>query len=104
MSFCKGKEEHLADILRRQNKVNRKENGCCVIDLQTIAWQNTIDDGKEKLQIIKFYDFTNSGTDIVDQLNDYHTTRSNSCRWVMVALSCMLDTARVESMGKPYGV
>ena len=64
----------------------------------------TIDDGKEKPQIIKFYDFTNSGTDIVDQLNDYHTTRSNSCCWVMVALSCMLDTARVESMGKPYGV
>ena len=65
-------------------------------DLQTIAWQNTIDDGKEKLQIIKFYDFTKGGTDIADQLNDYTTTRSKSCRWVMVALSYMLDTARVN--------
>ena len=32
--------------------------------------------------------------DIVDQLNYYYTTRSKSCRWVMVALSYMLDTAR----------
>ena len=56
----------------------------------------TIDDGKEKPQIIKFYDFTKGGTDIVDQLNDYYTTRSKSCRWVMVALSHMLDTARVN--------
>ena len=30
----------------------------------------TIDDGKEKPQIIKCYDFTKGGTDIVDQLND----------------------------------
>ena len=34
-----------------------------------------IDDGKEKAQIIKFYDFTKGGTDIVDQLNGYYTTR-----------------------------
>ena len=34
--------------------------------------------------------------DIVDQLNDYYTTRSKSCRSVMVVLSCMLDTARVN--------
>ena len=35
----------------------------------------TIDDGKENPQIIKFYDFTKGGTDRVDQLNDYYTTR-----------------------------
>ena len=57
----------------------------------------TIDDGKEKPQIIKFYDFTKGGTDIVDQLNDYYTTRSKSCHWVMVALSYMLDTGRVKN-------
>ena len=55
----------------------------------------TIDDGKEKTQKIKFYDFTKGGRDIVDQLNDYYTTRSKSCCWVMVALSYMLDTVRV---------
>ena len=31
----------------------------------------TIGNGKEMLKIIKFYDFTKGGTDIVDQLNDY---------------------------------
>ena len=54
---------------------------------------------KEKRQIIKFYNFTKGETDIVDQLNGYCTTRSKSCRWVMVPLSCMLDTARFN--GKP---
>ena len=33
----------------------------------------TIDDGKKKPAIIKFYDFTKGGTDIVDQINDFHT-------------------------------
>ena len=56
----------------------------------------TIDDDKEKPQIIQFYDFTKGGMDIVDQLNDYYTTRSKSCHWVMVALLYMLDTARVN--------
>ena len=56
-----------------------------------------IDDGKEKPQIIKFYDFTKGGTDIVDQLNDYYTTRLKSCHWFMVALSYMLDTGRVKN-------
>ena len=56
----------------------------------------TIDDGKEKPQIIKFFDFTKGGTDIVDQPKDYCTTISMSYHWVMVALSCILDTARVN--------
>ena len=56
----------------------------------------TIDDGKGKPPKIKFYDFTKGGMDIVDQLNDYYTTRSKFYRWVMVALSYMLDTAKVS--------
>ena len=53
-------------------------------------------------QIIKFYNFTKGGTDIVDQLNDYYTTRSKSCRWVMVALSYMLETATVNGSLKKH--
>ena len=56
----------------------------------------TIDDGKEKPQILKFYDFTKGGTDIVDHLNDCYTTRLKSCCWVMVTLSHVLDTAKVN--------
>ena len=56
----------------------------------------TIDDGKEKPKIITFYDFVKGGMAIVDQLNGYYTSRSKSCLWVMVVLSYMLDTARVN--------
>ena len=57
-----------------------------------------IDDSKKKSQIIKFYDFTTGGTDIVDHLKDCYTTRLKFCRWVMVALSYMLDTARFNEI------
>ena len=40
----------------------------------------TRDDGYHKPAIIKLYDFTKGGTDIVDQLNDYHTCRSRTFR------------------------
>ena len=56
----------------------------------------TIDDGKEKTQIIKFYDVTKGRPHLVDQLNDYYTTSSKSCRWVMVVLWYMLDTTRAN--------
>ena len=56
----------------------------------------TINDGKQKPHIIKLYNFAKGGTDIVYQLNVYYTTRSKSCHWAMVAISHMLDTARVN--------
>ena len=89
----------MPDILHRQSKVKRKKN---VVVLSTSRPLNCkrIDDDKEKLQIIKFYDFTKGGAGSVaeslqspDQLNH---CKSKSSRWVMVALSCMLDTARVN--------
>ena len=57
----------------------------------------TRDDGYHKPAIIKLYDFTKGGTDIVDQLNDYHTCRSRIFRWDVVVLFYMLDTIRVNS-------
>ena len=57
----------------------------------------TRDDGYHKPAIIKLYDFTKGGTDIVDQLNDYHTCRSCTFSWDVVALFYMLDTIRVNS-------
>ena len=58
---------------------------------------NTKDDNKHKPAILKLYDFTKGGTDIVDQLNDYHTVRTQSNRWDLVALFYMLDTIRVNA-------
>ena len=57
----------------------------------------TKDDDKFKPQIFKFYDFTKGATDIVDQMNDFFTTRAKSNRWAIVVLYYMLDTTRVNS-------
>ena len=58
----------------------------------------TRDDGYHKPAIIKLYDFTKGGTDIVDQINYYHTCRSRTFRWgVQTALFYVLDTIRVNS-------
>ena len=40
----------------------------------------TKDDNKQNPSIYKFYNFPKGGTDIVDQLNDFYTTRSKSKR------------------------
>ena len=57
----------------------------------------TKDDSKSKPQVFKFCDFTKGGTDIVDQMNDYLTTRAKSLRWVMIVLYYMLDLAHVNA-------
>ena len=57
----------------------------------------TRDDNKQKPGTYKFYDFTKCRTDIVDQLNEYYTVRSQSNRWDLVAFYYILDTIRVNS-------
>ena len=57
----------------------------------------TKDDNKQKPSIYKFYDFTKGGTDIVDQLNDFYTTRSKSKRWDILTLFYMLGMIRINS-------
>ena len=57
----------------------------------------TKDDNKSKPQIFRFYDLTKGGTDIVDQMNNYFTTRAKSLRWAMIVHFYMLDTARVNA-------
>ena len=56
----------------------------------------TIDDDKCKPAIIKFYDFTKAGTDIIDQKMGYYTAETKSRRWTMVAFAYLLDTIRVN--------
>ena len=54
-------------------------------------------DEVKKPSIYKLYDFTKGGTDIVDQMNDFYSTRAKSLRWDMIAFYYMLDTIRVNS-------
>ena len=57
----------------------------------------TSDDGKSKPAIIKLYDFSKGGTDIVDQKMGFYTTKTKSRRWTIVCLAYLLDTIRVNS-------
>ena len=57
----------------------------------------TIDDERKKPALIKLYDFTKGGTDIVDQKIGFYTTKTKSRRWTMTAFSYLLDTIRVNA-------
>lgn len=57
----------------------------------------TKDDGKKKPAIMKFYDFSKGGTDIVNQRISHYSVQSASRRWTMAAFSYVLDTARINS-------
>ena len=47
--------------------------------------------------IIKFYDYTKGGTDIVDQVIAKRMVKPKSRRWVVPAFSWVLDTALVNA-------
>ena len=93
---CHFEKEKNICLTLTPSKQSQKERKILLLSTSRPLHSKTIDAGKEKPQIIKFYDFTKGGTDIVEQLNDYYTTRPKSCRWVMVALSYILDTAGVN--------
>ena len=57
----------------------------------------TKDDQKFKPQMYKLFDFTEGGTDIIDQKMGTYTTKSKSRKWSRVAFSYLLDTIRVNS-------
>ena len=94
--FEKDKKDLCLSSYTVQTKSKGKKN---VVILSTTRPMHscTKDDNKSKPQIFNFYDFTKGGTDIVDQMNDYFTTRAKSLRWVMIVLYYMLDTARVNA-------
>ena len=57
----------------------------------------TKDDGKCKPAIIKFYDFTKGGTDIVDQIMGKHTVKPKSSKWTIAAFSYIPGVACVNA-------
>ena len=57
----------------------------------------TTDDRKKKPAIMKLYDFTKGGTDIVDQRAQSYTTKAQTNRWTVVAFYFLLDTCRVNA-------
>ena len=79
-----------------QSKPGQRGENVALLSTSRPLHGKTIDDGKEKSQIIKLYHFTKGGSGIADQFNDYYTTRAKSCQWVMVTLFYMLHTARLN--------
>ena len=48
------------------------------------------------LQIYKVYDFTEGGTDIIDQRVQYYTCKVKSNRWTIAAFSYILDNSLIN--------
>ena len=57
----------------------------------------TKDDEKKKPAIIKLYDFTKGGTDIVDQKMSSYSVKPKSSKWTICSFSYILDVARVNA-------
>ena len=57
----------------------------------------TTKDEKKKPAIIKVYDFTKGGTDIMDQRFGNYTTKSKTKKWTKVVFFFILDTTRVNA-------
>ena len=78
--------------------VNTKSKGKkSVILLSSMrpCFGKTCDDGKEKLQIYKLYDFT-----IGDQKAGQYTCKSKARKWEMAAFFYILDTTRINAATK----
>ena len=105
----KDREENSTEIFWEQTKgkfvlvsyvVHTKSKGVkniLLLSTQPPLLGVTKDDGKKKPAIIKFYDFTKGGTDIMDQRMDSYTTSSKSKKWTKKTFSWMLDVARVNA-------
>ena len=57
----------------------------------------TTRDDKRKPAILKIYDFSKGGTDIVDQRITMYSVNTKSRRWTMAAFAYILDTIRVNA-------
>ena len=76
---------------------SRGKTNVLVLSSMPAILGTTRDDGKNKPAIIKFYDFSKGGTDIVDQRISSSSVSTTSRRWTMSAFSYVLDTARINA-------
>ena len=79
-----------------KTKSSGKKNVLLLSSMPTFLGK-TMDDKQDKPAILKFYDFSKGGTDIVDQKISYYSCNTKSARWPLTAFSYVLDTARVNA-------
>ena len=61
----------------------------------------------KKPAIFKLYNYTKTGTDLMDQRmgRRKYSTKAKSNKWTMVGFYYLLDTARINSINKrPFGL
>ena len=59
----------------------------------------TLDDNMKKPALFKLYDYTKTGTDVIDQrmARRKYSTKAKSNKWTMVGFYYLLDTARINA-------
>lgn len=80
-----------------ESKSTNKKKHVLLLTTHPFVHGVTKDDGHKKPQIMKYYDFTKGGTDIIDQRMGSLTCKSKSAKWTITAFSYLLDTMRVNS-------
>ena len=99
-SFFLHWESEKKDIAICTYIINTKSKGKkSVILLSSMrpCFGKTRDDGKEKPQIYKLYDFTQGGTNIVDQKAGQYTCKLKARKWKLAAFFYILDTTRINA-------
>ena len=74
------KVKKISALCHIQSKSGKIGTNVAVLSASHPSHMKMFNDRKAKPQIIKLYDFTKGGSDIVDQLNDYYTTQPESYR------------------------
>ena len=82
--FEKEKKNVLHHIEWTQSQNQKEKKNVVMLASSRPMHSATKDDEKSKLQIVKFYNSTKGSTDIVDQLNDYYSSRAKLLRWIMM--------------------
>ena len=93
-------EKYQGKLTLHSYVVNTKSKGkknILVLSSMPPLLGTTKDDGKSKPAIIKFYDFSKGGTDIVDQRMGSYSVNTKSKRWPLAVFAYMLDTMRINS-------
>ena len=75
----------------------KKKKNVLLLSTHKPIFGRTMDDNKNKAALYKLYDFTKRGIDIVDQRMGFYTCKFKLRKWSMVAFSCIIDMACVNS-------
>ena len=97
--MCRQKIETIFGCAATSLKQSGKRNQVVIMTTTDSVKGVTLDDKAKKPALLKLYDYTKSGTDIMDQrmARRKYFSKAKSNRWTMVGFSYLLDTARINA-------